>query len=122
MQVLIKRSKLFHHIGTVGVMMKDPAGNEVAAENQERFHIGGSDQVVNIPDWCKDTLTFKVGVADGSIIDLSPVVRTLPEEVGGGAVKVPSANETDDDDGDDSKSKAGKSGGKSAKGTDTNLK
>jgi len=81
MKVLIQRSKVFRQIVNTGIKTKDAAGNEVFAQKQQRHFAPQSALPQEIPDWCREDLTFKVGIADRSIIDLTPVVQTLPADI-----------------------------------------
>lgn len=82
MQIYVKRTKLFLHSQPVSSGIKDAAGNVVNIGKQLRFYAPKADVPYAAPDWIKDTLTFKVGLHDGSILDLTtPAAPELPEEI-----------------------------------------
>jgi hypothetical protein len=64
MLILTKRAKVF----------MSSVGNK---HLKLTVNVGGPTEV---PDWIQDTLTFKVGVKDGSIIAVKPVVASKPVE------------------------------------------
>jgi hypothetical protein len=75
MQILVRRSKLFiDDVKTAVVSGVDAAGNQILASSKRRFLAPKSDNPIQAPDWIRETLTFKVGIGDQSILDLTPVV------------------------------------------------
>jgi hypothetical protein len=73
MKILVTRSKLFlHDLPTAVVTGQDAAGNDVTASSKQRFMAPKNELPQEAPDWIQDTLTYKVGITDGSIINLTP--------------------------------------------------
>ena len=68
LQLYITRSKIFISL--------DESGTE------RRFTLGRSTTPQAAPDWVRDTVTFKYGIRDKSIVDLTPpkpvVVKAAP--------------------------------------------
>ena len=73
MQIYVTRSKVF--MSTELVDVTDPAtGDKMKAERELRFFAQRQAEptVIVAPDWIKSTLTYKVGIRDGSIKDMTP--------------------------------------------------
>lgn len=81
MQALIKRSKVFSSSIPVSEVT-DAAGNKIDASKPVRYFAPKSENPQNIPEWARNTLTFKVGVVDGSIVELVTPAKSLPAGVG----------------------------------------
>jgi hypothetical protein len=65
-QLYFKRAKIFLH--------STPAGESL------RFATGVTGGPIKVPDWVRETETFKRGVADESIIDLTPPGQRGPRK------------------------------------------
>jgi hypothetical protein len=92
MQILVKRTKLF--AGSEKIIEnagKDAAGNDLSVDKEVRHFAPALATPQQAPDWIKNTLTYKVGIVDGSIIDLTPAVTKLPAEVTKEGAKPPAA-------------------------------
>ena len=95
LQLYVTRSKIF--------IALDESGTE------RRFTLGRSTTPQAAPDWVRDTATFKYGVKDKSIVDLTPpkpvaaVVADEPEvedSDNGGEDETGAVDETGDSTGD----------------------
>jgi hypothetical protein len=51
---------------------QDAAGKQVAAHKEMRFFAQAGPTPIDAPDWIRKTLTYKVGVKDGSIVEIVP--------------------------------------------------
>jgi hypothetical protein len=66
--MFFKRSKIFLHSTSDGVNV--------------RFSVGVSNQPVQVPEWVTETLTYKHGVRDGSILDLTlPAAKPTKKQI-----------------------------------------
>ena len=87
-------------------------------ENGERRFTAqpSAGKPVPAPDWVRETATYKFGIKDKSIVDLTPPKRSRKAEPVEEAPPVapPAESEDDDDEGDDDE-KVAKATGKAAK-------
>ena len=94
LELFVKHAKIFMHTDSNG------------AELHYVAHVNaGGTTTRNVPDWVRETATYKHSIKDGTVIDLTPpkpviIHDTAPEQVEEDDVKMSEAD-SDDPDGPD---------------------
>jgi len=83
--IYVTRSKIFmasevveeHELAT---------GEKVSVEKELRFYAAAENppRVIEVPDWITNTLTYKVGIRDKSIVDMTPAIPVAAASLAAG--------------------------------------
>ena len=74
MQIMLKRSKIFYRPRAVA--HPEMGGAVPTIEDTLQLTVGGP---YSVPDWVVETDTYKLGVKDGSIVDITPQPTPVDE-------------------------------------------